>query len=149
MFKFKNKGFTLIELLVVISIIALLSSVVLSALNVSRNKGADASVKAAMKQIPPQAELYRDTVQNFSGSVPVDATPTCTEGVFNEAKIQAMKAGVLVNAAPGATLTCFWDTATGARWAISVAPLRNIASWCVDNSGNSKIGTAQNTGICS
>jgi prepilin-type N-terminal cleavage/methylation domain-containing protein len=46
----KERGFTLIELLVVISIVALLSSVVLSALGASRVRAGNAKAKADMYQ---------------------------------------------------------------------------------------------------
>ena len=54
----KQKGFTLIELLVVISIIGLLASVVLVALNSSRSKGRDAKRVADVHQISIALEEY-------------------------------------------------------------------------------------------
>ncbi|HEY0907956.1 MAG TPA: prepilin-type N-terminal cleavage/methylation domain-containing protein [Candidatus Paceibacterota bacterium] len=55
------KGFTLIELLVVISIIALLSSVVLSSLNSARAKGRDAQRALSVRQLKAALELYYST----------------------------------------------------------------------------------------
>lgn len=54
----KQKGFTLIELLVVISIIAFLSSIVMSSLQSSRLKAEDAQIKSDMTQIRSALELY-------------------------------------------------------------------------------------------
>lgn len=55
---FRQKGFTLIELLVVISIIGLLSSVVLVALNNSRTKARDTKRRADLKQLAAALEIY-------------------------------------------------------------------------------------------
>ena len=57
---YKQKGFTLIELLVVIAVIGILSSVVLASLNSARKKGADAKIKAELKQIATALEMYYD-----------------------------------------------------------------------------------------
>ena len=54
----KNNGFTLIELLVVISIISLLASVMLVALNNTRIKARDVKRLADLKQIYNALELY-------------------------------------------------------------------------------------------
>jgi type II secretion system protein G len=54
----KQKGFTLVELLVVISIIGLLASIVLVALNGARSKARDAKRIADLSQISKALELY-------------------------------------------------------------------------------------------
>ena len=62
----KSKGFTLIELLVVISIIALLSSVVLSSLNSARVRARDAKRLVDIKQLVTAISLYlNDNNGNF------------------------------------------------------------------------------------
>lgn len=139
--KNESKGFTLIELLVVISIIALLSSVVLSSLNSARTKAADNAVKAAMKQVGIQAENYRDVNTTFGISV-----ANCTTGVFTDTRIDLQEANILSNAASGATLTCTTD-ATGSKWSMSVSAMRGGGAWCVDNSSGFKAVTASG-GIC-
>lgn len=55
-----NYGFTLIELLVVISIIGLLSSISVYAVNVARMKARDARRIGDLKQIQTALELYYD-----------------------------------------------------------------------------------------
>ncbi len=59
-----NTGFTLIELLVVISIIALLSSIVLTSVNSARSKARNAREKVDVKQIITALELARNNNPN-------------------------------------------------------------------------------------
>lgn len=66
--KQKTPGFTLIELLVVISVIGLLASVILIALNGVRAKARDAKRKADLRQISTALEFYYDK----NGSYPLD-----------------------------------------------------------------------------
>ncbi|MCR4311466.1 MAG: type II secretion system GspH family protein, partial [Candidatus Taylorbacteria bacterium] len=73
-----RKGFTLIELLVVLSIIALLSSIVLSAVTSARLKARDARRFQDLNQIKSSLNLYFDTY----GYYPVFPTvPVC--GAWN------------------------------------------------------------------
>ncbi|MBU6447970.1 prepilin-type N-terminal cleavage/methylation domain-containing protein [Patescibacteria group bacterium] len=65
----KQKGFTLIELLVVIAIIALLASVVLVALNGSRQKARDARRAADIKSIANAMELYFSKNNTYPASL--------------------------------------------------------------------------------
>ncbi len=55
-----KKGFTLIELLVVIAIIGILSAVVLTSLNSSRQKARDTKKVSDVKQVALAYELHRD-----------------------------------------------------------------------------------------
>ena len=62
-----KKGFTLIELLVVIAIIGILSAVVLTSLNSSRERARDASLQAGIKEVAKAVELDRHpSTGNFS-----------------------------------------------------------------------------------
>ena len=65
-----KKGFTIIELLVVISIIGLLSTISVVALNGARKKSRDAKRVGDMKQIQTSLELYF----NDNSAYPVSAT---------------------------------------------------------------------------
>ena len=67
MFKQKNKGFTLIELLVVVAIIAILSTVIITAINSAREKGKDSTAMSQMNQARNQAEIYYTQNGNYLG----------------------------------------------------------------------------------
>jgi len=146
----KSKGFTLIELLVVISIIALLSSVVLSSLGAARSKAADNAVKSVMKGMRTQAQTYLDA--NSTLGAAINLTPAtgvlCTSGVFNDSIFKNMQTNIYSNAAPSATIICRTST-NGELWAFSLSALRGGGSWCVDNSqGWFKAGSANTAGKC-
>ncbi|MFH1522242.1 MAG: type II secretion system protein [Patescibacteria group bacterium] len=61
----RKKGFTLIELLVVISIIGLLSSMAVYAINSARVKARDTKRKADLKQIQLAIELFYDATGSY------------------------------------------------------------------------------------
>lgn len=63
-----KRGFTLIELLVVLSIIALLSSITISAINSARIKSRDAKRSADIAQIRKAFELYYDATGTYPSS---------------------------------------------------------------------------------
>ncbi|MFA6158461.1 MAG: type II secretion system protein [Candidatus Paceibacterota bacterium] len=71
-----KRGFTLIELLVVISIIALLSSVILSSLGSARDKARDSARIVAISSLRNAINLYQN---DNAGDYPV-ATPNRGDG---------------------------------------------------------------------
>lgn len=144
----KSKGFTLIELLVVISIIALLSSIVVSGITSARVKGQDTSVKTAMKQLAIQTETYRDTNPGFgTGPYGIVNVSDCNQGVFNDPKINQMEAQILTAAATGASISCSTGS-SGKLWSVRISSLKSGISWCIDNSGSFRSAPSNTNGVC-
>jgi len=85
--KNNKKGFTLIELLVVISIIGLLSTISVVALNGARQKGRDAKRVGDIRQIQTALELYfnDNNAYPISTSIVLGTAATaktiCTDGL--------------------------------------------------------------------
>ncbi len=131
-----NNGFTLIELMIVIAIIALLSTVVLSALNSARTRGFDASVKSNLSNIRPQADLYYDNNGTSYGTFVAASCPaTVTAGsVFSNQNIISGIANALLAGGNG-TRCVASDTA----YAIAVGLKTAGQSWCIDSLGRSKV----------
>jgi prepilin-type N-terminal cleavage/methylation domain-containing protein len=76
-----KKGFTLIELLVVISIMALLSSIVMSGLSSARSKARDSKRIQDTVQIRTALELYRTSNNTYPATFPsTQATPSFSTG---------------------------------------------------------------------
>ncbi|MGN0872943.1 MAG: type II secretion system protein [Victivallales bacterium] len=75
--RIKTRNFTLIELLIVISIIAILASMLLPALNAARAKAKDASCRSTGKGLGSASLLYANDFDGFvppTGGIGVDYT---------------------------------------------------------------------------
>lgn len=60
-----NRGFTLIEILMVVATIALLSSLILSSMNISRKRARDAKRMSDMYQMQKALNIYLDKYETF------------------------------------------------------------------------------------
>jgi prepilin-type N-terminal cleavage/methylation domain-containing protein len=137
-----KKGFTLIELLVVVAIIAILTGIVLTSAVASRNKGADAGVKANLRNAIAQAEVFYatntmaiNTYTNVCSSVQVGGIYGIGSYVLMAAKATGLSSYGTNTTGTLTTATCN-DGVTD--WAVEV-PLRTSGQmWCVDSSGKSK-----------
>jgi prepilin-type N-terminal cleavage/methylation domain-containing protein len=143
----KQKGFTLIELLVVIAIIGILASVVLASLNSARAKGADAAIKSNLANIRAQAELYYDDPAKGNGTYGTTVSACTTAGGMFLVDPVIAAAIVQITTQSGGTPACS-TSADAQKWAISSSLKTTGLTWCVDNNGWAKAGTAA-AGICS
>jgi len=141
--KDKKRGFTLLELLVVVAIIAVIVSVTLVVLSDSRDKGADAAIKANLNTIRGQSELfYSNNSNSFLPSGGTDVSGICpsynpsgtsmfsNDKTISDAIVEAVKRG-------GNGSACYNSSI---NWAVAIG-LKSDANtaWCVDSGGNSKL----------
>ena len=140
MLKTKNRGFSLVELLIVISIIGLLSSIVLPAVNSGRTKANNAKVKAQLSSIRDAAEVYYSTNGNYGATVVTDACPSGGPivGMFADttSNLAALSNSVNYPTLEN-TLIC---NSSGTEYAVS--DQLSSGFWCVDSNGSSKAESA-------
>lgn len=146
-----EKGFTLIEVLIVVAIIAVLSTVVLSASSSARTKAEDLAIKANLDSIRTSAEFYYDKYNNYGTTI---ASYSCTVGAPDPLFTYTPIYNALVEAERVSNNTglCILADSSGLNakansWAVSV-PLKSDAqkSWCVDSSGFSNVANASYDG---
>jgi len=123
--KNNKKGFTLIELLVVISIIGLLSTISVVALNGARKKGRDAKRVGDIRQIQTALELYF----NDKGAYPVEEsavtlgaegqTTLCDGGLSDSCTAPTYMGIVPANPTPNGTIYSYTSPSGGATYAIT------------------------------
>lgn len=84
-------GFTLIEMLVVVAIIGLLSSVILTGLNKSRQKARDVRRISHILQIQHELEAYR--IEDVNNEYPINAALTPIDTYLSDSPLDPLTGG--------------------------------------------------------
>jgi len=138
--KKKKKGFTLIELLVVIAIIGILSTIVLVSVNSARNKAKDATIKGSMETLRAAAELNYDDQGDYDDVCA--GTALSSGGDFGRVK-------TAVELQSGVAVYCADATSPAQTYAAYARLVADAGKWfCVDSTGNAKVGTASTGAAC-
>ena len=133
---FKNqKGFTLLELIVVIAIIAILATVTMWSISSYKAKNDDAVVKAGIKTVINQAEIYN---LNNGGSYANMCDPlsdSVVTAALNQIKFSAVDFDPAVNCVDSNQDWVVWAELKGGggTWC---ADARNFAGFGAKSTGN-------------
>lgn len=124
-------GFTLIELMVALGIIGVMSAVILVVLNGPRGSGGDAAIKANLKTVLTQSQIYIDNTGSF-GTVALNQVACPTGGATTMFGLDpVIKNAILqANSASGQTAVCYMNNA-GTKFVVWSA-LKSGGYWCVD-----------------
>lgn len=132
-----KKTFVLLEPFVVIAIIITISAIILSSLNTSRTRGADASIKVSLTQAVKQMELYYGNNNESYGTFTQATCPVATGGgtdLFrNDSRLVQIIANAVFNGGNGSSCS-----SNGNLYAVAVGLKTLGQSWCVDSRGRSK-----------
>lgn len=132
-----KKGFTLIELLVVIAIIAILTSVVLVSISISRARGVDGSIKKQMNEARAQTELYFLNNNNSYTSVCVSGTNNISAMVAKLAEISGTTVGG-VGAAQVPTTTNCNSSVTAYALSVKLKQPTTPTYLCIDSTNRTR-----------
>ena len=138
----KNKGFTLIELLVVISIIAMLSSVVLSALGSAKGKGNDSAKIQSLRQVQTALAMYYNDFGSYASSTTLLTVATSKNN--NKPYIPTILTGIKYTALKDKTtgVTCTAANEKCAFYHLAITLSDRTLTVLKNDANSSKIGTS-------
>lgn len=140
------RGFTLIELLVVIAIIGILSSIVLTALDVSRERARDGQRRSDMKSIVNALELYitdNSTYPPHGGDSYGCGSSTCLAVLTNELVDGGYISALPIDPSFGNTTDGYryCRASTGRHYGL-ITQLEGTDTWCNVQHGSEPTGSA-------
>jgi prepilin-type N-terminal cleavage/methylation domain-containing protein len=129
----QSNGFTLIELLVVMAIIGTLASVIITVLNVGRNKGIDANIRSNLDSARPQSELFYDADGNVYAVNSGDGTDVCNSAADGSLTrgIRGIYPSVLAAARANSIFTVTYNTTPAAGVAVCNSTVGLAGGWAV------------------